>query len=335
MRRAIMILAGLLAWGCDGETPDPGAVHPPSTSAPQGAVRVDGSSTVFPISEAVAEEFLAVDPSIRVTVGLSGTGGGFQKFIAGEIDINDASRPITAQEASDAAMAGIGFVELPIAYDGLSLVVHPENTWVDHLSVAELRRIWEPGSRITRWNQVRPSWPDQELRLYGAGHDSGTFDYFTLAINGEEGACRADYTASEDDNTLVQGVAGDPNALGFFGYAYYERNTDKVRVVPIDGGAGPVTPSPETISDGTYQPLSRPVFIYVSTASAARPEVRAFVDFYLENAAFLSRDVGYIPLPEDAYELARQRFAAGVTGSVFAGRDTVGVTIEDLLAAEQ
>jgi phosphate transport system substrate-binding protein len=300
-----------------------------------GTIRVDGSSTVFPITEAVAEEYSRVEPKVRVTLGQSGTGGGFKKFDAGETDINNASRPITEGERAIAAKNGIKFIELPIAYDGLSVLVNPRNDWVDHLTVAELKRIWEPGSTVTKWNDVRPNWPDRPIRLYGAGHDSGTFDYFTHAINGKERAIRPDFMASEDDNTLVQGIAGDLNALGFFGYAYYESNSSLLRAVAIDNGNGPVLPSPETIKNGSYSPLSRPIFIYVTLSAAERPEVQSFINFYLDSAAKLTREVGYIPLPDQAYEAARRRFAKRVTGSVFEGRkDTIGVTIEELLGLE-
>jgi len=226
-----------------------------------GQVSLDGSSTVFPISEAVAEEFLAVAPRVRVPVGVSGTGGGFKKFLAMETDINDASRPIKDSERATAEANGIDFLEIPVAFDGLSVVINPANDWVDSLSVEELQRIWQPGSMVDSWDDVRPEWPAEPLRLYGPGTDSGTFDYFTEAVNGESGASRPDYTASEDDNVLVQGIAGDQFAMGFFGFAYYVENQDKLKVVLIDGGNGPVAPTPTTINDGTYSPLSRPIFI--------------------------------------------------------------------------
>jgi phosphate transport system substrate-binding protein len=283
----------------------------------QGTVAVDGSSTVFPITEAVAEELGAVEPGIRVTVGVSGTGGGFKKFAAGETDVNDASRPIKPSEIELAARSGIELIELPVAYDGLSVVVHPENDWVDHLTVEELRRIWQPDSTVETWRDVRPEWPAEEIVLYAPGTDSGTFDYFTEAINGKSGASRTDFTASEDDNVIVQGVAGDRAALGYFGFAYYEENRERVRVVPIDGGAGPVTPSTVTINDGSYSPLSRPIFIYVALRSAERPEVQRFVEFYLEHAAELAAEVGYVALPDDVYAAARERFAQKATGTAY------------------
>jgi len=325
----IMVGAALLV-GCggSGESTEGG-------SELSGTIRIDGSSTVYPITEAVAEEFGKTQPRIRVTVARSGTGGGFKKFDTGETDMNNASRPITPAEAATARSNGIDFIELPIAYDGLSILVNPKNDFVAHMTVEELRKTWEPNSTVKKWSDIRAGWPDREVKLYGPGPDSGTFDYFTEAIVGKARSCRADYTASEDDNTLVMGIAGDINALGFFGFAYYEANIDKLKLVPVDGGKGPVLPSPATIMDGTYSPLSRPVFIYLTRASADRPEVRAFVEFYMNNAGELSREVGYIALPEKGYELAKARFAANRTGSVFEGKEhTVGITIEELLAAE-
>jgi phosphate transport system substrate-binding protein len=299
-----------------------------------GSVRIDGSSTVFPVTEAVAEEFRGVAPKVQVTVGISGTGGGFKKFCVGETDINDASRPIDAKEVAQAAGKGIEFIELPVAYDGLTVVVNPENVFVDHLTVAELHEIWRPDSPVKRWKDVRPTWPDAELRLYGAGHDSGTFDYFTEAVNGKSKVCRSDYTASEDDNVLVQGVAGDAHALGFFGFAYFVENRDKLRAVPIDGGKGPVAPTLETIRNGSYSPLSRPIFIYVARKAADRPEVGAFVDFYLENAPALVQEVGYVPLPDGIGALTAKRWEARATGTVFTGGHE-GRSLEDLLRATE
>jgi len=274
-----------------------------------GVVSLDGSSTVFPISAAVAEEFQTEAPGVRVTVGVSGTGGGFSKFIGSEIDINDASRPIKDTEKEAAAANGVEFLEIPVAYDGLSIVVNHSNTWVDHITVAELQMMWQPGSAVDSWDDIRPEWPALPLRLYGPGTDSGTFDYFTEAVNGEAGASRPDYTASEDDNVLVQGISGDENSLGFFGYAYYIANQDKLKLVPVDGGNGPIAPSPTTINDGSYSPLSRPIYIYLSKASAQKREVRSFVEFYLESAPTLASEVGYIPLPAAMYEESKTALA--------------------------
>ncbi len=275
-----------------------------------GTVSLDGSSTVYPISEAVAEEFMGVAPRVRVTVGVSGTGGGFKKFLAQETDINDASRTIKESEMATAEANGIHYLEIPVAFDGLSVVVSRNNDWVDYLTVEELQMIWQPGSMVDSWDDIRPEWPSEPIRLYGPGTDSGTFDYFTEAVNGESGASRPDYTASEDDNVLVQGISGDENSLGFFGYAYYIENQDKLKVVPIDGGNGPVTPNAVTINDGTYSPLSRPIFIYLNTASLERQEVRTFVDFYIDNAGALANEVGYIELPEEMYQEARDQVAS-------------------------
>ena len=262
---------------------------------------VDGSSTVFPITEAVAEEFRYSAPGVRVTVGISGTGGGFKRFCNGETDVSNASRPIKDSERQACAGNRVQFIELAIAFDGLSVVVSSRNDFVDFLTVAELKRIWEPGSKVTRWNQVRPQWPDQRIELFGPGTDSGTFDYFTEVIVGTAGASRADYTASEDDNVLVQGVSGDRNALGYFGYAYYAENQGKLRLLQVDGGKGCILPKDDTIENGAY-PLARPLFIYVSRKSLGRPEVRGFVQFYLEQAQKLVREVGYVPFHQAVYQ---------------------------------
>lgn len=283
----------------------------------KGTVALDGSSTVFPISEAVAEEFGSVQPRVRVTVGVSGTGGGFKKFFAGETDINDASRPIKQKELDKARDNGIQFIELPVAFDGLSVVVNKENHWVDQLSVAELKKIWRPGSSVKMWSDVRSDWPSQPVRLYGPGTDSGTFDYFTETINGKPGASRPDYTSSEDDNALVQGISGDVNAMGYFGFAYYDANKDKLKLVPIDGGKGPVSPSMTTINNGSYAPLSRPIFIYVREKALDRPEVKALTLFYIENAALLASEVGYIPLPDKVYTRGIERIEQRSVGTSY------------------
>lgn len=273
-----------------------------------GKIRIDGSSTVFPITEAVAEEFQKLHRKVRVTVGISGTGGGFKKFATGQTDINDASRPIKGKEKDKAEKNGIDYIDLPVAYDGLSVVVNPKNEFLDYLTVTELRKIWQPGSTVKNWNDVRPDWPNKPIKLYGPGADSGTFDYFTKKINGKSQASRSDYTASEDDNVLVMGVAGDTYSLGYFGYAYYKENQDKLKVVAIDGGDGPIKPSETTINDGTYKPLSRPIFIYVSNKAAKRPVIKEFVSFYLKNATVLSKEVGYVPLPDTKYQQLLDQF---------------------------
>lgn len=298
--RGLTLALSALVAACGGGAPADGL---------SGAVRLDGSSTVFPISEAVAEEFLIQTPGVRVTVGVSGTGGGFKKFIAGEVDINDASRRIHPEEIASAEAAGLRYLEIPVAYDGLSIVVNPNNDWVDHLTIEELKRIWEPGSTVDSWDDIRAGWPARPIRLYGPGTDSGTFDYFTEAVTGKSGAARPDYTASEDDNVLVTGISGDESALGFFGFAYYEENASRLKLVPVDSGNGPLLPSVTTINDGSYAPLSRQVFIYLSAASVGRPEVRAFVDFYLDIAPEIVREVGYIPLRDEEYAAAKASVA--------------------------
>ena len=267
-----------------------------------GAVRIDGSSTVFAITEAVAEEFQKEHQAVRVTVGISGSGGGFKKFCARETDVSDASRPIKGSELETCQAAGIDPMEIVVGYDGLSVVVNPENDFVSCLTVDELKRIWQPGSSVRTWRDVRPDWPAEQIVLYGPGTDSGTFDYFTEAIVGEEDASRPDFTASEDDNVLVQGVTGDRYSLGYFGYAYYAENTDKLKLVSIDGGAGCVAPTPETVQSGEYTPLSRPLFIYVNQGALTRPEVKSFVRYYLTHASELVPQVGYVALSADRYQ---------------------------------
>jgi phosphate transport system substrate-binding protein len=313
-----------------------GAIGPQFAVA-QSLIKIDGSSTVFPVSEAVAEEFqISKRGKVRVTVGIAGTGGGFKRFCRGETDISNASRPILKEEMEACRKAGIKYLELPVAFDALTVVIHKDNTWAKTMTVADLKKIWDPSAqgRITKWNQVRPDWPNQPLVLFGAGSDSGTFDYFTEAVNGKAKASRGDYTASEDDNVLVQGVENNKNALGYFGYAYYVGNQDKMQAVAIDGGKGPVGPSLDAVIKGTYQPLSRPLFIYVRDTSAQRPEVRDFIQFYLTEGADLAKEVGYVPLPEKAYQLALKHFNDKKMGTVFGGIPEVGVTIENLLARE-
>ncbi|MFN3683953.1 MAG: PstS family phosphate ABC transporter substrate-binding protein [Fimbriimonadaceae bacterium] len=336
--RSVVVAGGIVvaAIGCGG--PKEGAGSAADGSAGQelkGAVNVDGSSTVFPISQALAEEFMNVTPGVNVTVAESGTGGGFKKFGRGEIDITGASRPIEPSEDEVCKKNGVEYIELPIAFDGLTVVVNPKNNWADSLTVAELKRIWEPGSKIDNWSQVRAGFPDKPLKLYGPGTDSGTFDYFCEAITGGKGKSRSDYTASEDDNVLVQGVAGDEGALGYFGIAYYEENKDKIRALKIDGGDGPVEPSPETVRSGLYKPLSRPLFLYVNAKSLEKPQVKAFVDFCLDHAEKLVSQVGYVPLPAEAYGAGKKIVAEKRTGSRFMGETAKGLKIEDVLAKEK
>lgn len=268
-----------------------------------GNVKIDGSSTVFPITEAVAEEFQNANHGVKVTVGVSGTGGGFKKFVVGETDISNASRPIKDEEKQKAAANKIDFLEIPVAYDGLSIVVNKSNTWVDKLTVDELKKIWEPNSKVKTWKDIRPSWPAEPIKLYGPGTDSGTFEYFTEEIVGEAKKSRADYNASEDDNVLVTGISGDKNSMGYFGYSYYEENASKLKLVPIDSGDGKaVLPAPDTIKDGSYKPLSRPLYIYVSKSSLQKPEVKAFTKYYLESAEELVKSVYYVPLKKEEYQ---------------------------------
>lgn len=309
-----------------------GAAH-----AQSAIVRVDGSSTVYPITEAVAEDFQkARRNAVRVTVGISGTGGGFKKFCRGDIDVADASRPILRKEMDACRENGVSYYELPIAYDALTVIVNPHNTFASILTVADLRKIWEPAAqgRITNWNQVNPAFPDLPLKLYGAGADSGTFDYFTEAVVGKAKASRGDYTASEDDNVLVQGVARDKGGLGYFGFSYYLENQKKLKAVAIDGGKGSVLPSHQTVEDGTYVPLSRPVFIYVSAKSLDKPEVKEFVAFYLKHASKLIREVKYVALPGKVYDANVERLARKKVGTVFGGEEAVGLRIEDLVRRE-
>ena len=332
-KAALVLAAGALlslAVACgDSEDEDTAKATqaPGATSAPalSGNVEIDGSSTVFPISEAVAEEFGKEQKSVKVTVGVSGTGGGFKRFCAGETDISDASRPIKSGAGSEAeicATAKIDYIELPVSYDGLSVVVNPANDWAKCMTVAELKKLWEPAAegKVTRWNQIRAEWPDQPIKLYGPGTDSGTFDYFTEAINGKEDASRGDFTASEDDNVLVTGIAGDKYALGYFGLAYLVENQGKIKGVQVDGGKGCVEPTVKTVEDGSYAPLSRPLFIYVKKASVTKPQVKAFIDFYLLNAGKLSGEVGYVKFPDTFYTKIKSIWTAGTTGSIFSGK---------------
>jgi phosphate transport system substrate-binding protein len=308
----LVICGSLVAAACGSSSQDAR-----SSAAPSGGpslITLDGSSTVFPISEAVAEEFQKAEKGVNVTVGISGTGGGFQKFCRGEIDIADASRPISATEVEACKKTGVEYIELPVAYDGIAIAVSPKATWVDKITVAELKTLWAPDAqgKVRNWSQVRKGWPNREIHLFGAGVDSGTYDYFTEVINGKAKASRGDFTSSEDDNVLIQGIANDELALGFVPYAYYEGNKDKLKLVPVDDGkGGPITPSPETIENGTYRPLSRPVFIYVSKKAAQRPEVRKFVEFYLRNADKLVREVNYVSLGAASYTTSLEKFGTG------------------------
>jgi phosphate transport system substrate-binding protein len=331
IRRTIPAVAVALAVGCGGGSSQQGGV-------PAGDIKVDGSSTVFVLSEAVAEEFTNAGNRARVTVGQSGTGGGFQKFCRGETDISDASRPIRPTELQACKAAGINFFEIPVAYDGIAIVVNPKADWISDITKEELQMLWAPQAqgKVMRWNQVRASWPDREIHLFGAGVDSGTYDYFTEAITGKEGASRGDFTSSEDDNVLVQGVAGDELALGFLPYAYYNENKSRLKLVAVSAGKGPVAPSFDTIRNGAYNPLSRPLFIYASEKSLARPEVQQFVDFYIANVGGLAEEVGYVQLGDEGYRLVAEHFKKRQPGTLFGdGGSQVGMTIEQLLAKER
>jgi phosphate transport system substrate-binding protein len=301
-------------------------------------VKIDGSSTVYPVTEAVAEDFQkAKKQKVKVTVGISGTGGGFKKFCRGETDVSNASRPILKAEMADCRKAGIEYFELPVAFDAITVVVNPKNAFLKQLTIAEMKKMWEPGAqgKVMRWNQVNPAWPDQAMKLFGPGADSGTFDYFTEAVVGKSKSSRGDFTASEDDNVLVSGVSRDVNGLGYFGYAYYVENKDKLRAVPIVNEKGQaVEPSIEAVLKGAYTPLARPIFIYVNAKSLARPEVKEFVEYYLQNAAALATEVKYVPLPGSAYKTALQHVQKGKKGTVFGGVAEVGVTIDELLKRE-
>jgi phosphate transport system substrate-binding protein len=301
-------------------------------------VKIDGSSTVYPVTEAVAEDFQkAKKQKVKVTVGISGTGGGFKKFCRGETDVSNASRPILKAEMADCRKAGIEYFELPVAFDAITVVVNPKNAFLKQLTIAEMKKMWEPGAqgKVMRWNQVNPAWPDQPMKLFGPGADSGTFDYFTEAVVGKSKSSRGDFTASEDDNVLVSGVSRDVNGLGYFGYAYYVENKDKLRAVPIVNEKGQaVEPSIEAVLKGAYTPLARPIFIYVNAKSLARPEVKEFVEYYLQNAAALATEVKYVPLPGSAYKTALQHVQKGKKGTVFGGVAEVGVTIDELLKRE-
>ena len=307
-----------------------------SAMANQPLVKIDGSSTVFPITEAVAEEFQkAKKGSVRVTVGISGTGGGFKKFCRGETDISNASRPILDKEMADCKAAGIKYIELPVAFDALTLVMNPKNAFLKQVTVAELKTMWEPAAqgKVLKWNQINAAWPDTGLKLFGPGADSGTFDYFTEAVVGKAKSSRGDFTASEDDNVLVQGVSRDAGALGYFGFAYFLENKDKLKAVPVvnpkTGKA--VEPSLEAVISGDYQPLSRPIFIYVNAASIDKPEVKEFVEFYLKNGAALTKEVKYVPLTDADYKHALDNFSKKKTGTAFGGHSEVGVKVSDLL----
>lgn len=312
-----MVAAALTIPGIASAQDATPAPYSPGTDlgALSGKITSDGSSTVFPIMEALAEEFGAQAGGVEITVDVSGTGGGFKRFCAGETDLSNASRAIKDEEIAACAEAGVNYYEFEIAYDGLSVVVNPENDWVNCLTVAQLNQIWMKDSTVSKWSDVDPSWPAEDIELYGPGTDSGTYDYFTSEINGEEGVSRDDYTPSEDDNVLVEGVAGDKNALGFFGLAYYEQNADKLKLVEVDGGSGCVAPSNETVQDGTYVPLSRPLYLYVNAASVSRPEVQEFLRYSLAEVNVFLEEVGYVDSPTQSYLDDQAKLEAAIAGT--------------------
>jgi phosphate transport system substrate-binding protein len=344
-QRLVITVGMLLATSCSS-TPETSSNIQQSPQATNVAnsqtttvIKIDGSSTVYPITQAIAKDFSATTKNnTQVQVNISGTGGGFEKFCTGKIDINNASRPISQAEMADCNKNDIRYIELPIAFDALTIAVHPQNDWAKDITVAELKKIWEPAAegKITKWNQIRSSWPDRPLNLYGAGKKSGTFDYFTEAIVGQEKASRNDYTASEDDDVLVAGINKDPNALGYFGYAYYEKNKDKLKVVAVNNGKGAVLPSQETVENSKYQPLSRPLFIYVNLwSSQNRGEVYKFVDFYLQKAPKIVTSVGSVALSEEAYKIDYVHLHNGKAGTVFAGKPQFDLTIGELLRKQK
>lgn len=299
-------------------------------------VKIDGSSTVFPITEGIAEDFQKKE-KIKVTVGISGTGGGFKKFCRNEIDIQNASRPILQKEIDDCKAAGVTFYELPVAFDALTVVISPKNDFLKEMTVEELKKLWEPASqgKVTYWNQINSKWPNKQIKLFGAGSDSGTFDYFTEAIVGKAKSSRGDYTASEDDNVLVQGVTNDPFGLAYFGYAYYAENTKKLRSVAIVNKAGKaINPSETTVMDGSYNPLSRPIFIYVNAKSLDKPEIKKFINFYMANVSSISKEVKYVPLPDKVYKANLEHINKKRVGTIFGGKNEVGMTIEELVKRE-
>ncbi|MBL0051516.1 MAG: PstS family phosphate ABC transporter substrate-binding protein [Bacteroidetes bacterium] len=327
-------IALLFLAACNGGKTN--TVESSETKSLKGVISIDGSSTLFPLSEALAEDFRTTHTDVQITVGESGTGGGFKKFSRGELDISNASRTIKASEDSACKANGIEYIELAICSDCMAIVVHPENTFASTITVSELKTMWEPEAqgKVKLWSDVNSAWPKEELHLFGAGTQSGTYDYFTEAINGKAKASRGDYTASEDDNVLVQGIARDKLALGYFGLAYYETNKDKLKLVAIDNGNGAVLPSITTVQDGTYQPLSRPLFMYINMKALSRPEVVMFIEYCLNNANKIAAEVGYVPLPDNMMALVKQKFVARKSGSAIMSKNTVGMKLVDIISAQ-
>ncbi|GAB4227677.1 MAG: PstS family phosphate ABC transporter substrate-binding protein [Elainellaceae cyanobacterium] len=339
------ITSGVLAFtlGCSTPTAPPQTIQSPqaseTASAEQARIVIDGSSTVYPLTDEAVQEFLFERTEApQFDVAFSGTTGGFRKFCAGDTDISNASRPINSSEIEACRTAGVKYVELPVAYDALAVAVHPDNTWAESMTVAELKQLWEPTAEgtIKTWNQIRPDWPNQPINLYGAGGDSGTFDYFTEAIVGETRSSRSDYAASENDEDLVRGLRSDPSGLAYFGYAYYEENQRLLKPVAIDNGNGPVLPSNESVVDGQYQPLSRPLFVYINVDSLeSNPELQEFVEFYLLNAETFAKAVGYVPLPDEIYTIAIEHFQQNKLGTAFGGEAQTNLKLDDLLQKEK
>ncbi len=335
----LLVSAAFVLSACSTSTPTAAPQPQTSPASPAASIKIDGSSTVYPISDAVAKAFGQANPAVTIESDFSGTTGGFKKFCAGETEISNASRPISTEEIAACREAGVRFVEMPVAFDALTVAVHPQNDWATDLTVEELKKIWEPAAqgKIKNWQQVRADFPNQPLNLYGAGTDSGTYDYFAEVIAGGTDT-RSDYTASEDDNVLVQGVQNDPNAIGFFGLSYYEQNQDKLKAVAIDDGQGKgaVIPSREAVEKAQYQPLSRPLFLYVNLKAAQNSEtLRNFVDFYLQNAPKTVASVGYVPLPQEAYDINKVHLYKGEVGTAYEGKPQPYLTIREVLQKEQ
>lgn len=330
----VLVLAAVLLAGCGGGSGGG------SGEGLSGHIEIDGSSTVYRLSVGAYELFREEQPGVKVTVNYVGTGAGFTRFVEGKLDIADASRPIQQSEIDKAKANGVEYIELPVAFDALTVAVHADNDWCSELSIDDLKKLWEPAAKdkITHWNHLRPEWPAERIELFGAGHDSGTFEYFTEAVTGKKGSIRSDATATEDDNVIVQGIAANKYALGYLPFAYYEPNKDKLRALRIDwkpdDDVGAVEPSAETVRAGTYNPLSRPLFIYINKKSLARPEVRQFAEFYIAHAAELAGLLQYVPLPDEAYRMAAERLARQQTGTGFGGKSEFGLPIEDILKRE-
>ncbi len=326
--------------GCNNSTPSTNGKTGETDSSLAGNVEIDGSSTVFKITQAVAEEFHSGTPGVSIDVKYSGTSGGFKTFVTGRLDICDASRPIQAKEMADAKASGVEYIELPVCFDALTVAVNGENDWADAMTVDELKKMWKSAAKgtVDKWSDVREGWPEEKISFYGAGKDSGTYEYFTEAICDKKGDIRSDYSPSENDNDILRGVEGDKFAIGFVPYAYYVPRKGKLTAVKIDwkpdDELGPIEPSPENVVKGIYNPLARPLFIYVNKKSAERPEVKAFVNFYINNAPTLATKVKYIPLPDDAYPKVRQRFEGGQIGTGFGGKSEVGLHIDEILNRE-